>query len=183
MTNDAVEGLFFRNQWVTEMPLNIGWRFRNLKGFECDNCNLTRVRSSHLERLTNLVHLALPHNRIKKIPGNYFRFTVNLEWVYLHNNQIANSGLNVLKNLKKLRGFYMANNGCISDNAVFERSKFLSMMHNMVKKCTPELDDFVTDTENSECTFPEESSNENPPKDSSTSEKKNTKEQFYDGFY
>jgi hypothetical protein len=184
MTNDNVEGFFIRNQPVSHLPLNLGWKFRALKGFECDNCNLTNVRSSHLERLTNLIHLALPRNRIKKLPGNFFRFTINLQWVYFHNNELASAGLNVLKNLRSLRGFYLANNGCVSDNAVQERGRFLSIMHSLVSKCTPDLDDFVTDTENTECTFTEETSNENPPKDSSsssTSEKKNTKENFFDG--
>ncbi|KAG5667374.1 hypothetical protein PVAND_015356 [Polypedilum vanderplanki] len=183
--NTDVEGFYIKDQPVTHLPLNIGWRFRNLKGLEFDNCNITTIRSSHLERLSNLIHLAMPKNRIRKIPANFFRFAVNLQWVYFHSNQIANTGLNVLKNLKKLRGFYMVNNGCVSDNAILERSKFLTMMHSMVSKCTPDLEDFVTDTENTECTFPEETSNENPPQDSSSSSSESTqnpKKLYFDGF-
>lgn len=168
--NDDVLGFLIKDKDIKELPNNIGWRFRALKGFECENCGVERLRSSVLERLSDLVHLALPRNKIKKIPSNFFRFTLELQWVYFHNNQLNNAGLNFMKVLKKVRGIYFVNNGCISDNAVFERSRFLNVMFNMMRRCPPEEEDFNDDTENTECNFPsEETSNEKPPKSSSSS--------------
>lgn len=168
--NNDVLGFLMKNVNLRELPSNIGWRFRFLKGFECDNCGIERIRSSNLERLTDLLHLALPRNKIKKIPSNFFRFSIELQWVYFHNNQISNAGLNFMKILKKIRGIYFANNGCMSDNAVFERSRFLNIMFNLMRRCPPEEEDFNNDTENTECEFPaDETSNEKPPKSSSSS--------------
>lgn len=180
LNNSHIGGLFFRNQYVNKIPLNIGWRFRNLRGLEFDNCNITDLRSSQLERLTNLIHFAIPRNRVRKIPGRYFRFTVKLQWVYLHNNQLSNAGLNVLKSLRELRGIYLANNGCINDNAVMDSRRNFHIMHSLMRNCSPDLDDFVRDTEESECTFTDNTSNENPPKSSSS---KKTKESLLDEFW
>lgn len=133
-----------------------------------------------MERLGGLIHLGLPRNRIRKIPSNFFRFTVELQWVYFHNNQMNNAGLNFMKVLKKLRGIYFANNGCMNDNAVFERSRFLNIMFNLMRRCPPEEEDFNNDTDNTECEFPrDETSNENPP-DSSCSKKSCSKSKQVD---
>lgn len=171
-SNNNVLGFLMKNIDIKELPRNIGWRFRALQGLECENCGIERLRSSVLERLSGLTHLALQRNKIKKIPGNFFRFTIELQWVYFHNNQLNNAGLNFMKVLKKLRGIYFANNGCMSDNAVFERSRFLNIMFNMMRRCPPDEEDFNNDVDNTECNFPSENtSNEKPPKSSSSESK------------
>ncbi|CAH1734391.1 unnamed protein product [Chironomus riparius] len=176
--NSDVWGLFIRNQNVTNLPLDIGWKFPNLRGLECDNCNLISLRSSMLERLTNLLHFAVPRNRIRNLPGNMFRFTINLEWVYLHGNQISNAGFNVLKVLRRLQGIFLAGNGCISRNAMFDNNAVFGIMHSLATGCPPTLDDFIRDTENSECTYKDEDTSHSRRKGSSEEKSKRLAEEL-----
>lgn len=73
---------------VKYLPMFVGEKFPNLKGYNAWKSGLTVVRNHYFKNMKNLEYLTLSYNQIAAIEANAFRDLVNVNDLKLGNNMI-----------------------------------------------------------------------------------------------
>ena len=86
--NEDVKSLSFFDKSVFYIPRGLHRFFDGLTYLDVSQCKLNEVSSDDLIGLHRLKTINLSHNNLRSVPSNLFRYTWQIEDVYLYNNFI-----------------------------------------------------------------------------------------------
>jgi Leucine-rich repeat (LRR) protein len=87
--NNNVNGLLIKSIPIFYLPSNIEVFFGSLIAIQIFNGNLQEIHQSELKKFPDLEFLYLHNNEIKKIEFELFKFNENLKVVWLQENQVS----------------------------------------------------------------------------------------------
>lgn len=111
-THKDVDYLEIFNQHLPFIPNNLSF-FKNLKGLEFYNSNLTTISAGDLQPFPQLLLFLANNNRLVSIDGDLFKHTPLLRWISFSYNQIHHVGHDLVKNLNHLESLWFNNNPCV----------------------------------------------------------------------
>lgn len=126
MANEDVEYLRIWTQNLPFIPGDIDNFFKNIKGLDFFDSNLTTISAEDLKQFPNLLLFGAERNKLVSLDGNLFKHTPLLRWISFQSNQIQHVGQNLVEGLINLEELNFANNPCVDVNAV-DRTAILSL--------------------------------------------------------
>lgn len=129
-TNDEVEYLFTRGEYLPFMPFGITTFFKNLKALLYQSTSLNNISAEDLKPFPRLEFLDLFDNNLTWIHGNLFSFTPLLKYISLDSNNIKYIGQDLVTNLIDLEYLLLRENSCINSFAT---------NHTIVEELAPQL--------------------------------------------
>ncbi|XP_070497171.1 slit homolog 2 protein-like [Chironomus tepperi] len=115
--NKHVKAIWMSGGTMQYFPSGIGSVYPSLQAIYMGSGQLKEIRQSEMKKLTDLVSLDLPANKIEVLEQGLFEHNIKLQYISLTSNKINQIGFNVFDKLTSLTYLYLGGNTCINQNA------------------------------------------------------------------
>lgn len=121
-TSDDVTAIYFIQDScmrynLTTIPKGMSIVFPNLIGMWYHTCPISNLVGDELDEYSKLEMWGLVNTNLSRVPGNFFKSTLNLKFVSFYNNQLQHVGEGLLNDLQDLELAVFINNICIDMTA------------------------------------------------------------------
>jgi hypothetical protein len=119
---------------LQKIPKGFLNHFPNLIGLYFKNCPISTLNDDELDEYPNLQYYLHIGSNLTKIPGNFFKSTLNMKYISFSFNEIKNVGANLLDHLKSLQQVWFYENFCI-DKYVESSMQVPALIEELRQKC------------------------------------------------
>jgi len=134
-SNDDEIYFYARDKTINYFPSGLEKFFPNLKGIVISHSGLKEVHQSDLQPHSKLTYLSLPYNEIQIIDDDLFDSNLDMEMIFLQENQIFFIGSTTFDNLPGLVTLNLKENTCINKETKYNREAVMDIIKNVKNQC------------------------------------------------